>query len=72
MSPIKYMTTAIKFGGIRRNLEEEGTILYKDIMPLVEMTEDLLESHAKQVHQEMRLLKEVSELKSELGREDEF
>lgn len=72
VSPIEFMSAAIKFGGIKRNLETDGTVSHKDIMTLYEMTEKLLESHSKQVAQELRLLKEISELKEELGKGDAF
>lgn len=72
MSPIEFLTASIEFGGIKRNYEENGKVFYADIVPMIEMIEKLLDSHQKQVHQELRLLKEISELRKELGKGDRF
>lgn len=72
MSPMDFLTKSIKFGGVKRNYIEHRSMNPKDIGWLIETTEKLFDSHAKQVHQEMRLLKEIAELKSELGKENDF
>ncbi len=72
MSPMEFMKSSIEFGGIKRNYEENGAITHEDVGKLIQMTNKLMDSHQKQVYQEIRLLREISELRKELGKGDEF
>lgn len=72
MSPIAFLVKAIRFGGIKRNYKEHKNINSRDINWLIDTTEELLESHQKQVDQEVKLLEELSDLKQQMGKGDEF
>lgn len=72
MSPLEFLAISIKFIGIKRNYKETGKVIEQDIEPMIEIIDELLDGHQKQVHQELRLLKEMDELRKELGKGDAF